>query len=161
MSDLRSSVLVTATELAAAMAGGSALVILDVSDDLETAPLERPVIPGAIAVSLAADISGPATKAGGRRPLPDPTVLQENLRRWGIDADSRVVVYDNASGSQAGRAWWTLRWAGHANARLLDGGLAAWIAAGHDTADQPVHPAGGGTFSVTPGGMPVNDAAAA
>ena len=158
MSDLRSSVLVTAAELAAAATDGSALVILDISDDLETAPLERPVIPGAIAVSLAADISGPATKAGGRRPLPDPAMLQENLRRWGIDADSRVVVYDNASGSQAGRAWWTLRWAGHENTRLLDGGLAAWSAAGHDTADQPVHATGGGTFSVTTGGMPVIDA---
>ena len=165
MSDLRSSVLVTAGELAgelaAAKVGGATVTLLDVSDDLETAPLERPVIPGAIAVSLAADISGPATKDGGRRPLPDPAKLQETLRLWGIDADSRVVVYDNASGAQGGRAWWTLRWAGHENTRLLDGGLAAWIAAGNETAEQPVHPAGGGSFTVTPDGMPVIDADAA
>lgn len=158
MSDSRSNVLIAADALAALASGGTKPVILDVSDDLETAPLERPVIPGAIAVSLASDISGPATKPGGRRPLPDPGVLQENLRRWGIDAESFVVVYDNASGAQAGRAWWTLRWAGHPNVRLLDGGLAAWTAAGHDTADQPVHPAGGGSFTVKAGGLPVIDA---
>lgn len=158
MSDSRASVLITADALAAAISADATIVLLDISDDLETAPLERAVIPGAIAASLAADISGPATKPGGRRPLPDPAVLQETLRRWGIDADTLVVVYDNASGSQAGRAWWTLRWAGHTNTRLLDGGLGAWTAAGHKTADQPVHPAGSGNFTVTPGNMPVIDA---
>jgi thiosulfate/3-mercaptopyruvate sulfurtransferase len=158
MTDSRASVLISVDELAARVSDKTGLIILDVSDDLETAPLERPVIPGAISVSLASDISGPATKPGGRRPLPDPGVLQETLRRWGIDAESDVVVYDNASGGQAGRAWWTLRWAGHSNTRLLNGGLAAWIAAGHDTAAQPVDPAGSGSFTVTPGGLPVIDA---
>lgn len=158
MSDPRSDVLITVDELAARTSGTAGLVILDVSDDLDAAPLERPVIPGAMAVSLASDFSGPATKPGGRRPLPDAGVLQGNLRRWGIDAGSLVVVYDNASGAQAGRAWWTLRWAGHTNVRLLDGGLAAWQAAGHDTAAQPVHPAGTGDFTVIPGGLPVIDA---
>lgn len=158
MSDSRASVLITADALVAAISTDETIVLLDISDDLETAPLERAVIPGAIAASLAADISGPATKPGGRRPLPDPAVLQEGLRLWGIDADSLVVVYDNASGSQAGRAWWTLRWAGHTNTRLLDGGLGAWTAAGHQTADQPIHPAGSGNFTVIPGNMPVIDA---
>jgi thiosulfate/3-mercaptopyruvate sulfurtransferase len=158
MSDSRASVLITADALAAAISTDETIVLLDISDDLETAPLERAVIPGAIAASLAADISGPATKPGGRRPLPDPALLQERLRLWGIGADSLVVVYDNASGSQAGRAWWTLRWAGHTNTRLLDGGLDAWTAAGHQTADQPIHPAGSGDFTVIPGNMPVIDA---
>jgi thiosulfate/3-mercaptopyruvate sulfurtransferase len=158
MSDSRASVLITADALVAAISTDETIVLLDISDDLEAAPLERAVIPGAIAASLAADISGPATKPGGRRPLPDPAVLQEGLRLWGIDADSLVVVYDNASGSQAGRAWWTLRWAGHTNTRLLDGGLGAWTAAGHQTADQPIHPAGSGNFTVIPGNMPVIDA---
>ena len=155
MSGSRSDVLITVDELAAAISDGTAIVLLDISDDLETAPLERPVIPGAIAASLASDISGPATTEGGRRPLPDPATLQETLRRWGIDADTLVVVYDNASGSQAGRAWGTLRWAGHGNTRLLDGGLGAWNAAGNETAAEPEHPPGGGSFTVTPGNMPV------
>lgn len=155
MTESRKAVLITVDELAALMPGA---VLLDVSDDLDAKPLDRPVIPGAIAVSLATDISGPATTAGGRRPLPDPVILQETFRGWGINAGSPVVVYDNASGGQAGRAWWTLRWAGHENARLLDGGLAAWTDAGHETAAQPDVPTETGTFTVTPGGMPVIDA---
>lgn len=158
MSDPRSTVLITIDELAARATDQTKFVLLDISDDLAAKPLDRPVIPGAIAASLASDISGPATKTGGRRPLPDPATLQDTLRGWGIDADTQVVVYDNASGGQAGRAWWTLRWAGHAHTRLLDGGLSAWQAAGHDTAAQPAAPAGSGTFTVTPGGMPVIDA---
>ena len=158
MTDTRSSVLITVEELADRIAGEPGLVLLDISDDLETAPLERPVVPGAIAVSLASDISGPASKDGGRRPLPDPGALQKTLQGFGIDADSSVVVYDNASGAQAGRAWWTLRWAGHGNVRVLDGGLAAWIAAGHNSAADPAHAPGGGSIAVTPGGMPVIDA---
>lgn len=128
MSDPRSNVLVTVAELEAAMDSGKAVVLLDISDDLDTAPLERPVIPGAMAVSLASDISGPPTKAGGRRPLPDIAVLQQKARGWGVNPDSLVVVYDNAGGAQAGRAWWTFRWAGFSNVRLLDGGLKAWTA---------------------------------
>jgi thiosulfate/3-mercaptopyruvate sulfurtransferase len=136
MSDSRSGVLVTVDEVADRVSDTARLVILDISDDLDAAPLERPVIPGPLAVSLASEFSGPPTKPGGRRPLPDAGALQENMRRWGIDAETFVVVYDNASGAQAGRARWTLRWAGHASVNLLDGGLAAWIAAEHDTAAQ-------------------------
>ena len=158
MTDPRSSVLITVDELAAGISSEAEFIILDVSDDLETAPLERQVIPGAIAVALAQDFSGPATKTGGRRPLPEPEILQDTLRRFGIDDGSQVVVYDNASGAQAGRAWWTLRWAGHSHTRLLDGGLAAWSEAGNETAAQPVHPTGNGSITVTPGGMPEIDA---
>ena len=158
MSDTRSSVLITAKNLAAATSVNASLVLLDISDDLETAPLERCVIPGAIAVSLASDMSGAATPEDGRRPLPDPATLQRTLRRWGINEDTQVIVYDDASGGQAGRAWWTLRWAGHVNTRLLDGGLAAWRALGNKTDDKPAHPSTGGNISVNPGGMPVIEA---
>jgi thiosulfate/3-mercaptopyruvate sulfurtransferase len=158
MSDFRAGVLITVEDLASRLAAKAGLVLLDISDDLEAAPLERPVIPGAFAVSLASDLSGPPTKLGGRRPLPEAGALQDNVRRWGIGANTLVVVYDNASGAQAGRAWWTLRWAGHGNVRLLDGGLAAWKAAGQAMADQPVHPAGNGDFKVSPGHMPVIEA---
>ncbi|MGE3644290.1 MAG: sulfurtransferase [Beijerinckiaceae bacterium] len=156
--DPRSGVLVSVADLAAALEAGKHVVLLDVSDDLTTAPLERPVIPGAFAVSLASDISGPPTKEGGRRPLPDIAVLQETVRGWGVHAESLVVVYDNAGGAQAGRAWWTFRWAGHENVRLLDGGLKAWQAAGKPVADQPQHIAGGGTVTLSAGHLPAMDA---
>ena len=158
MSDPRSNVLITVAEVSAALDGGKPLVLLDVSDDLVTAPLERPVIPGAIAVSLASDMSGPPSKEAGRRPTPEIGALQERVRSWGVNPDSLVVVYDNAGGAQAGRAWWTLRWAGHGNVRLLDGGLKAWTAAGKATADQPRHLPGGGTASLSLGHMPTIEA---
>lgn len=158
MNDIRSNVLISVVELSAALDGGKSVVLLDVSDDLETAPLERAVIPGAIAISLASDISGPASKEAGRRPVPEMGALQERVRSWGVNADSLVVVYDNAGGAQAGRAWWTFRWAGHADVRLLDGGLKAWMAAGKTTADQPRHLPGGGTVILSPGHMPTIEA---
>lgn len=158
MTDTRSTVLMTVAELADRLANPAGLVLLDISDDLEAAPLDRPVIPGALAVSLASDMSGPATKEGGRRPLPNPAELQQSLRDFGIDGDYLVVVYDDVSGSRAGRAWWTLRWAGHDNVRLLDGGFAAWTDAGHETQPSPATAPGGGNIEVSPGGMPVIDA---
>jgi thiosulfate/3-mercaptopyruvate sulfurtransferase len=70
------------------------------------------------------------------------------------------VVYDDADGIPAARAWWLLRWFGHSEVRLLDGGYRAWVDAGHpSTADLP--PAEDADFVPRPGGMPVLDADAA
>jgi thiosulfate/3-mercaptopyruvate sulfurtransferase len=113
----------------------------------------------------------------GRHPLPDPDRLQAVLRRAGVRTGHPVVVYDLGDGVAAARAWWTLRWAGHRPVRVLDGGYPAWVAAGHPvTVDVPTPygPAGSaashaggpggsapGDLTVTPGGMPVLDAAGA
>ena len=56
--------------------------------------------------------------------------------------------------------WWLLRYFGHGHVAVLDGGLAAWTAAGYPVATQPVV-AGHGDFVATPGGMPLIDAAGA
>lgn len=161
MIDPRSEVLTSVNSLAEKIDSGSAPVILDISDDLSAKPLDRPVIPGAIAVCLASDISGPATKEGGRRPLPEADILQSTLRQFGISSDSDVVVYDSATGAQAGRAWWTLRWAGHNKVRVLDGGFKAWAGAGNPSQIQPTSPPGNGDIIVSPGCMPTIDASEA
>ncbi len=98
MIDPRSSILITVDELETQILGKARLVILDVSDDLETAPLERPALPGAIAVSLASDMSGPPTKLGGRRPLPDgcfkpAKALRALFAGLGADGSQPVGVY--------------------------------------------------------------------
>jgi thiosulfate/3-mercaptopyruvate sulfurtransferase len=49
---------------------------------------------------------------------------------WGIGPQTQVVVYDNLGAMYAARAWWMLRWLGHGAVAVLDGGLAAWKAAG-------------------------------
>jgi len=69
----------------------------------------------------------------GRHPLPSPALFVEQIRRWGISNDDLVVAYDADTGAFAARLWWMLRWLGHTNVMVLDGGLKAWVAA-----DQPL-----------------------
>lgn len=113
-------------------------------------------LPGAIFLDVDTDLAGPPG-ANGRHPLPDPALLQAALRAAGIRTTAPVVVYDAADGSVAARLWWLLRWAAHPAATVLDGGIAAWRAAGLPvTIDVPEPRAG--TITVRPGSMPVLDA---
>lgn len=136
------------------------MVLLDVRWRLGGPPAraeyDRDHLPGAVFVDLDADLAAPPGPAG-RHPLPDPAALQAVLRTAGIsDADS-VVAYDNGDGSIAARAWWLLRWAGHTDVAVLDGGYAAWVAEGRPvTAEVPTPDPG--DIDVRPGHMPVLDA---
>lgn len=116
-------------------------------------------LPGAVYVDLERELSGPPG-AGGRHPLPDGAVLQTAMRRWGLDDGTPVVVYDADTSLAAARAWWLLRWAGHGDVRVLDGGLAAWVASGGAVAtDLPAVAAG--TATVRAGSIPALDAESA
>jgi thiosulfate/3-mercaptopyruvate sulfurtransferase len=84
-------------------------------------------IAGAQFLSLDDDLA--ATPGdGGRHPLPAPEDLVNRLRALGIGDADQVVVYDDAGGAYAARAWWCLRWLGHEAVAVLDGGLNAWPA---------------------------------
>jgi thiosulfate/3-mercaptopyruvate sulfurtransferase len=83
-------------------------------------------IPGAVFADLNDDLSAPSGALTGRHPLPQVANITRTIGRLGISNNSAVVVYDNGNGAIAARAWWTLRWLGHTNVRLLDGGIAAW-----------------------------------
>ena len=119
-------------------------------------------LPGAVFVDLDADLAGrPGT--GGRHPLPAPESLQAALRSAGVREGHPVVVYDAGGRPPTGaaaRAWWILRWAGISDVRVLDGGYAAWVAAGGRVDTALARPTPGDVL-VRPGGMPVLDAAAA
>lgn len=97
-------------------------------------------IPGAYYAHLDQDLSGPVSATTGRHPLPDPAVLCRTLACWGIGADTQVVAYDAAAGAMAARLWWLLRWLGHAQCAVLDGGLPAWLAAGYPLSREPPEP---------------------
>jgi thiosulfate/3-mercaptopyruvate sulfurtransferase len=129
VNDARSRTLITVDELVRLLDAHKAVVLLDVIDEQGAAPEDRPKIPGSLSVHLATDFSSKPTLVSGKRPLPNVLELQSKVRAWGICGDGIVVVYDNSGGAQASRAWWTLRWAGLANVRVLDGGYGAWTAA--------------------------------
>jgi thiosulfate/3-mercaptopyruvate sulfurtransferase len=88
-------------------------------------------IAGAAFVDLDLDLAAPPGKGPGRHPLPSATSFAGVLARIGVTRSSIIVAYDDAGGAIAARFWWLLRWFGHAGGRVLDGGLPAWIAAGH------------------------------
>jgi len=83
-------------------------------------------IPGAVYAHLDDDLAAPVGPDTGRHPLPDPEDLARTFGQFGIGSDTQVVVYDEASGAIAARAWWLLRWLGHMPVAVLDGGLARW-----------------------------------
>ncbi|MFI2563274.1 sulfurtransferase [Paenarthrobacter sp. NPDC018779] len=88
-------------------------------------------IPGAVFVDLPSELADHAQPSLGRHPLPSVARFQEAARRWGINDGDTVVAYDNSGSMAAARVWWMLRNAGVASVYLLDGGLAAWRAAGN------------------------------
>lgn len=86
-------------------------------------------LPRAVFADLDQDLSDPITDTSGRHPLPDVERFRETLESWGISNDTQVVAYDYANGALAARLWWMLRWMGHERVAVLDGGMAAWVAA--------------------------------
>ncbi|MEV0697612.1 sulfurtransferase [Saccharopolyspora sp. NPDC050389] len=155
--------LISTDDLMAALRRQPPPTLLDVRWSLLGPPgreeYEKGHLPGAVFVDLDAELAsepGPA----GRHPLPGPGDLEAVFRRAGVEAERPVVVYDADNGSVAARAWWLLRWAGHESVAVLDGGYAAWAAAGQPTTTDLPQPAAG-DFRVRPGSMPVVDADAA
>ncbi|MEO6364076.1 MAG: rhodanese-like domain-containing protein, partial [Caldimonas sp.] len=91
-------------------------------------------LPGSLYLHLERDLCGQTTDANGafkgRHPLPERAAFAATLGRCGITPASHVVALDRQGGMYAARLWWMLRWIGHAQAAVLDGGVAAWTAAG-------------------------------
>ncbi|WP_416485771.1 sulfurtransferase [Streptomyces sp. CL12] len=131
------TVIITAPELAEALAGEAPPVLLDVRWQLSLAkaagapPFDGRAehaaghIPGAAFVDLDRELAG-APGGHGRHPLPDLAEFGAAMRRAGVSASRPVVVYDGGQGWAAARAWWMLRWTGHPDVRVLDGGLPSW-----------------------------------
>ncbi|WP_379136517.1 sulfurtransferase [Paenibacillus sp. sgz500958] len=89
---------------------------------------EQEHIPGAVYLDLEQDLSSPVGEHGGRHPIPDPENLAARLAKLGIGNDSRIVAYDDESGMNAARLWWLLRYLGHEQVYILEGGFSTWKA---------------------------------
>ncbi|MFJ9952021.1 sulfurtransferase [Kitasatospora sp. NPDC091207] len=156
------SPLVSVAGLREALASERPPVLLDVRWQLGGPPgiedYTAGHLPGAHFVALDTELAAPAGPPGrgGRHPLPDPEEFGAALRGLGVRADRPVVVYDGATSLAAARAWWLLRWAGHPDVRVLDGGFAAWQAAGLPVTTEVDAPEPG-DFKPVPGQLPTVD----
>jgi thiosulfate/3-mercaptopyruvate sulfurtransferase len=156
--------LISVKELAIALDSASPPVLLDVRWPIPELLPDRDAflaghLPGARFVNLDAELSAPPAGAdGGRHPLPDPTAFSAAMRAHGVRADVPVVVLDGAAGPAAARAWWCLTHFGHPDVAVLDGGFAAWQAAGLPVATGEPGPIAVGDFEAGPGILPVLDA---
>jgi thiosulfate/3-mercaptopyruvate sulfurtransferase len=155
--------LVTAGQLAAELAGPGAPTVLDcrwtLAGGADRDGYGDGHLPGAVFVDLDRDLAAPPG-AGGRHPLPAPEAFQAAMRRAGVRDDRPVVAYDQGEPGGAARAWWLLGWFGHPDARVLDGGLGAWVAAGLPLTTETADP-DPGDFTARPGGRSLLDAAGA
>jgi thiosulfate/3-mercaptopyruvate sulfurtransferase len=87
-------------------------------------------IPSAIFVDLDRDLSAARPgrhPMGGRHPLPDPRTFSARMAELGFGGNDMIIAYDDTGGTVAARLWWMLDDLGHREARVLDGGLAAWL----------------------------------
>lgn len=116
-------------------------------------------LPGAVYADLNRDLAAPVTAASGRHPLPSPAAFEARLRSWGVNADSLVVAYDDDNGMYAARLWWMLRWLGHDEVAVLDGGLRRWLRLGLPVTDELPRLAAG-NFIAHPGTSLAVDSAA-
>ena len=93
-------------------------------------------VPGAAYVDLDTRPGRPARRRAGGTRCRTPTVFEAAMRRAGVRGDRPVVVYDDWAGQAAGRAWWLLRYHGHPDVRVLDGGWSAWVRDGRRGGDR-------------------------
>lgn len=144
------SLTITPAELAKEL-GAPGLVVLDgsvfqrPSPDLTTmlqetarASFEKHRIPGSVHLD-ALDWLWDRTRPF-RFALPRPETTAAAFAAHGVGEDSRVVIYDRVGGNWAARTFWTLRWIGFDEVRLLEGGFAAWRAAGLPVESGPAPP---------------------
>jgi thiosulfate/3-mercaptopyruvate sulfurtransferase len=115
----------------------SNLVIFDTQFNLPKPDLGRQLyleghLPGAIFLDVNLDLSSAVTPHGGRHPLPDWAVFVGKLEAAGVSNTSEVVIYDDMGSMYAVRLWWLLKYLGHDNVKVLNGGLNAWLEAGFE-----------------------------
>ena len=94
----------------------------------------------------------PGMKDNIRYLMPSASEFEAVMQGLGVDANDHVIiapagnaVYGDAT--VASRLYWQLRYYGHDAVSILNGGVAAWSAAGGETASSPAASAGGGSFA--------------
>jgi thiosulfate/3-mercaptopyruvate sulfurtransferase len=159
--------LISAADLSRELAGAHPPLLLDCGFELGDPAAGRRAwseghLPGAFYLHLDEDLSGARHGADGRfrgrHPLPDRAVLAARLGALGIGEGTPVVAYDAQGGPYAARAWWLLKWMGHEDVAVLDGGVAAWLAAGGSLTAATPEPRRAAPYPLHAPAMPTLDA---
>ncbi len=166
MTESSTGPLISVADLAVLLGSAAPPAVLDVRWKLGGPPGAEAYLaghlPGAVYVDLDDELAGPpGSGAGGRHPLPEPAGFEAAMRAAGLRDDQLAVIYDDVGSTVAARLWWLLRYFGHERVAVLDGGLAAWTAAGQPVTGAVPRPAAGNFDAGRGGGMPVLDEASA
>lgn len=126
----------------AARLGAADVRVFDVRHDLTNHAAGREAyaaghIPGARYLDHETELAATRTGKNGRHPLPDRAEFGALMAAHGVTPQTLVVAYDASGGMYAAHLWWMLRWLGHDQVAVLDGGWQAWVAAGLPTATEP------------------------
>jgi thiosulfate/3-mercaptopyruvate sulfurtransferase len=81
-------------------------------------------IPGSVFVDWTIDITDPDDPV--KTQIAPPARFKQAMESRGVGDQTAVVVVDHNSGHFATRLWWALRYYGHENAAVLDGGFNKW-----------------------------------
>ncbi|WP_395668177.1 sulfurtransferase [Rhodoferax sp.] len=163
--------LISATQLQALLASQLPCMVFDCSSDLMQPQLgpamyQEVHIAGAVfahldtALSAKGDPAATGAQSGGRHPLPARETFAAWLASCGFGNGLQAVVYDRQGANYCGRLWWMLKWAGHAQVAVLDGGLQAWQAIGGATESGTPAPRMPGQFVLQPALVTLVDAVA-
>jgi thiosulfate/3-mercaptopyruvate sulfurtransferase len=133
--------LISAADLALALSDPG-LRIFDVRHDLGNhaaghEAFDHGHIPGARYLDHETQLAAPKTGKNGRHPLPTREAFAALMAQEGVGPQTRVVAYDASGGMFADHLWWMLRWLGHANVAVLDGGWQGWLAGNHPVTSDP------------------------
>jgi thiosulfate/3-mercaptopyruvate sulfurtransferase len=150
--------LIQVSELQQLMASGEPLRVYDCSfelmkPDAGAAQFNDEHVPGSAYVHLdqhLSDKTGADRASGGRHPLPSREVFAQRMAALGLSDNVQVVVLDRQGANYCGRLWWMLKWCGHEAVAVLDGGLAAWKAAGGAVIGGPSPQPEPGHFTLKP-----------
>ena len=160
------STLISVPQLQSLLASGQPVMVFDCSFELMQpeagdAQYSQEHIPGAVRADLDRHLSATGAleaASGGRHPLPSRESFAAWLGRIGFDNSMQAVVYDRQGVNYSGRLWWLLKWVGHENVAVLDGGWQAWLASGGATQSGPCERAEATTFGSNYALAPANTA---
>ena len=97
-------------------------------------------IEGAVRIDIETQLSTSVKEHGGRHPIPSKEELKDTFENIGISNDSIVIAYDEGDLSGPARLWWILKYLGHKEVYILNGGIKAFEELGGKTTSEPTIP---------------------